>query len=461
MFVFEFTEYKLGCGVIMSDFSQDQLVHKRESVYFILVVLFSVLMYVTLAFTVIGIIVILVLILISVLLHGIMIGGIRRNGVKISERQFPELYEKAAITAKNMGFTVIPDIYVVESEGVLNAFATRFFGKNMVVLYSGIFELIEKEAEKEVLFVLAHEFAHLKRKHVIISTFILPAMWVPFLGNAYLRACEYTCDRYAAYYVQSFEASKNALTTLAIGKELYTKVNKEAYMEQLQTESGFFVWLNEKLSTHPHLPKRIYAISKYFSAETTVELKEPKGKVWLGIVGIIAAVLLVSAGTAMAGFKLSNNDAVMETLEGYGESADVYNGSVNEDTDSVDDEYYDSITKLMSAASQNDIGTINGLLSNGAKLEETDIEGYTALHWAIAYDQYEAAQTLLEAGANPNAVDAYGTHPLMTAVFNNNLEIVKLLLDYGADRDFKDSQDQTAYDYALEYGDNEVIRLLE
>ncbi|UQD53065.1 hypothetical protein C0971_14150 [Bacillus methanolicus] len=63
-----------------------------------------------------------------------------------------------------MGLTNIPDIYIVESEGILNAFATRFFRRNVVALYSGILELIKRDAEKEVLFVLAHEFGVIKMK---------------------------------------------------------------------------------------------------------------------------------------------------------------------------------------------------------------------------------------------------------------------------------------------------------
>ena len=86
----------------MKDLTQRQLVHNKESIYFVLVLLFSVLMYGLLAISVVGLLIIVALILISVLLHGIMIGGIRRNGVKISEKQFPDLYEKAVKVATDM-----------------------------------------------------------------------------------------------------------------------------------------------------------------------------------------------------------------------------------------------------------------------------------------------------------------------------------------------------------------------
>lgn len=283
----------------MNTYLPSQLVHRKENIYFALVLTFSILTYLFLVFSILGIGIIIVMVLLSVFFHGLMVGGIRRNGVRISEEQFPILYQKAQEMAAQMGLEKMPQMYVIESQGTLNAFATRFFGRNMVVLYSEIFELIERDAEDEVLFVLAHEFAHLKRKHVTVNFLLLPAMWVPFLGDAYLRACEYTCDRYATYYSGSLPASKNALTILAIGKELYKKVNKESYMRQIESEAGFFVWLNEKLSTHPHLPKRLYEVDKFFS-ETEVEtLKEPKRGIVIGVIVALFLSLVFAGGVYM------------------------------------------------------------------------------------------------------------------------------------------------------------------
>ena len=139
-----------------------------------------------------------------------------------------------------MELTHVPDIYIVESGGKLNAFATRFFGRNMVVIYSEIFELYKNEGEDELSFVIAHELAHIKRRHISKMMFILPAMWIPGLGELYLRACEYTCDRYAAFYVGNTKAAQNSLTILAVGKGLYHDVNRIAYLDQMMYERGIF-----------------------------------------------------------------------------------------------------------------------------------------------------------------------------------------------------------------------------
>lgn len=376
------------------------------------------------------------MVLLSVFFHGLMVGGIRRNGVRISEEQFPTLYQKAQEMAAQMGLEKMPQMYVIESQGTLNAFATRFFGRNMVVLYSEIFELIERDAEDEVLFFLAHEFAHLKRKHVTVNFLLLPAMWVPFLGDAYLRACEYTCDRYATYYSGSLTASKNALTILAIGKELYKKVNKESYMRQIESEAGFFVWLNEKLSTHPHLPKRLYEIDKFFS-ETEVEtLKEPKRGI---VIGVIVALLLslVFAGGMYMTYK------ALEKFNVFSEAFEI-----------------EGMTPLMEAASENDTDAISTLLDEGADVNEVDSEGSTALHWAVYSGYYDAAALLLENGADTNTVDIYEATPLISAVFAEDVEMVKLLLEYGADPNYIDASGYSAYDYALDYENVELQELL-
>ena len=224
---------------------RNRLVHSKETLYFALTIIVSITAYIFLLFSFIGIAIIAALILFSYFFHALSMASIRRNGIRISEKQFPDIYQKAQGLASDMELVKMPSIYVLESSGFLNAFATRFFGKNMVVVYSEIFDLSEEGKEDQLLFVLAHEFAHLKRRHVLVHFLLLPAMFIPFLGEAYLRGCEYTCDRYAAFYVNHFEASKQALTMLAIGKKLAPKVNQEAFINQINEESGFFAWLSD------------------------------------------------------------------------------------------------------------------------------------------------------------------------------------------------------------------------
>lgn len=78
---------------------ENHLVHRKENIYFGLVLIFSILTYILLTFSIIGVFVIAFILFLSLVLNGLYIGGIRRNGVKLSEEQFPEIYEKAVIVA--------------------------------------------------------------------------------------------------------------------------------------------------------------------------------------------------------------------------------------------------------------------------------------------------------------------------------------------------------------------------
>ncbi|WP_209121803.1 M48 family metallopeptidase [Alkalihalobacillus sp. BA299] len=239
-----------------------RLIHDNEKSYYILCLLISISTYLALIISIIGIVYILIGVLITFFLHGISIGHIRNNGVRLTEKQFPEIYKRAREIGLDMELTDFPEIYIVQSDGILNAFATRFFGRNFVVLYSDIVEIVEEGNTNELDFVIAHELAHLKRKHISKNILILPALWVPFLGNAYSRACEYTCDRVATAYTKDSQASINALAILAVGKRLAKDVHIEEYLNTASKETGFFLWLSHVLSSHPPLPLRIKEIYK-------------------------------------------------------------------------------------------------------------------------------------------------------------------------------------------------------
>ncbi|MCR8636025.1 M48 family metallopeptidase [Paenibacillus radicis (ex Xue et al. 2023)] len=242
-----------------------RLVHEDEQTWYIVCLVTSILIYVSLIISIIGIVYIGIGLVAALVMHGLMVAGIRSSGVKLSERQFPQIYERVQALCREMGVVQVPDVYIIQSGGVLNAFATRFSGRNFVVLYSDIVELIMQGDEEELNFVIAHELAHIQRKHVSKFVLVFPAMWIPFIGKAYSRACEFTCDRIATAYTGNAEAAVHALTILAAGKQLYRKVNINEFLDQSYQERGFFVAWYELISTHPPLPKRIGEVLHFHS----------------------------------------------------------------------------------------------------------------------------------------------------------------------------------------------------
>jgi Zn-dependent protease with chaperone function len=239
-----------------------RFIHSKESTYFGLSILASVLVYFMLFISIIGIFYGLLGIAITFILHGLMVGHIRSNGVKLTTQQFPEVHRKVAELCERMNIKKVPDVFILQSDGILNAFATRFFGRNFVVLYSNMFELVDSGDEDELSFVIAHELAHIQRNHMTKNLLVLPAKWIPFLGKAYSRACEYTCDAIAAAYTNNKQSAIRGLTMLAIGRIMFKKVNVEDYLSESGKEKGFYIWFSHITATHPPLPIRIRAIER-------------------------------------------------------------------------------------------------------------------------------------------------------------------------------------------------------
>ncbi len=428
----------------------NQIKSDRETLYFVLSLIVSIFVYIGVAVSVVGIPIALIVFAFIFYMQLMMLGSIRGNGVRIHQKQFPDVYARVQQLSKEMGLKKTPDVFVIQSEGALNAFATRFLGRDMVVLYSEVFELAREQGQDELDFIIAHELAHVKRRHVWKNLAILPAAFIPFLSQAYSRSCEYTCDRHAAFMIQNPDAAKRALTLLGIGKKMYAEVDEQAYVQQIETESNGVVWLTEVLSTHPRLPKRIQSISQF--AGSAERLYYPRtGRILAGVAGLaalgtaiyIACIALFAAGGMFWGSLFAGSEALgLEESLGL-ESAFETPGE----------------TDLMAAAYMGDIEAIEQALASGDSIDEQDEYGADALMYAVKGYSPEAVEYLLELGANPNTYDDVDS-ALVLAVYNEDIETVELLLEYGADPSLPDPEGYTIYDITGESTVEDVLDYL-
>lgn len=236
----------------------ENLVNPNEKVYFVISLIISSLVYLLLVISCFGIVYIIIGLAVAIVAQGIFIGSIKGNAIRVSGKQFPEVYQLTYKIATQMEINPVPPIYILQAGGLLNAFATRFFGRNFVIIYSDVLELAYEKGENALAFVICHELAHIKRKHLVWHWLIWPSKLIPFMGNAYSRACEYTCDKFGAYYQP--DGAVDGLLVLASGKKLYRITNPKEFCDQADQDGGFWVWFSELLSTHPNLPKRLKAL---------------------------------------------------------------------------------------------------------------------------------------------------------------------------------------------------------
>src|SRR5262245_60201691 len=86
---------------------------------------------------------------------------------------------------------------------------------------------------------------------------------------------------------------------------------------------------------------------------------------------------------------------------------------------------------LADAVEKQDAAAIRALIGD-SDVNAAQVDGMTALHWAVHHDDLATAKALLAAKANPNAENRYGVTPLSLACTNGNTPMLALLLDAGA-----------------------------
>ena len=115
---------------------------------------------------------------------------------------------------------------------------------------------------------------------------------------------------------------------------------------------------------------------------------------------------------------------------------------------------------LVEAARNGDRATLRSLLKADAKVDATQGDGATALHWASYRDDLESASLLLRAGANVNLANDLGVSPLWAASQNGSMAMAKLLLDAGANPNAKLLSGETVLMTASRAGKASVVEML-
>ena len=164
------------------------------------------------------------------------------GAVKVSERQFPHIFELVRDGSYVLDLPEVPECYVIQSP-LVNAMA---LGRDrpFIVITTGMVNLYDPE---ELRWVVGHELGHILSGHAVYRTMLLWLItlaariaWTPIsLGiqaivwglEEWFRKSELSCDRAGLLAGQDVDAGRRALMKLAGGAQL-SELNPDAFREQ-------------------------------------------------------------------------------------------------------------------------------------------------------------------------------------------------------------------------------------
>jgi ankyrin repeat protein len=89
-------------------------------------------------------------------------------------------------------------------------------------------------------------------------------------------------------------------------------------------------------------------------------------------------------------------------------------------------------SELAEAAMSRNAQAVRSLLQKKADVNAPQVDGTTALHWAVRYDDLDTADLLIRSGARVSAANREGVTPLQLAAMNGSASMIDKLLKAGA-----------------------------
>lgn len=274
-----------------------------EQPLFALVLVASLALWVAILLSIFGAIYALFIALALFFVHLLLIVHVRGSGVRLGPTQFPDLDRRVRELALAAGLDEIPAAYVMQSGGALNAFATKFLRSRMIVLFSDLLDACGSDRGARDM-VIGHEIGHLRQGHLNWSILIAPGMFVPFLGAAYSRARERTCDRWGAALCGDRAGALRGLAILAAGGIHGPRVDLAALVAQRQDLDTGWMTIGRWLSTYPTLAERVAALDVDLASRAPVAGRGPARAVGILAAGCLVPMLAGGLVIAVAGSRL-------------------------------------------------------------------------------------------------------------------------------------------------------------
>ncbi len=187
--------------------------------------------------------------------------------VRVSARQFPELYELAMTAAERLSSPPTP-VYVKRSSE-MNIYTLGFGQKPIIVLTSSLVDQMEPD---NLQIFIGREIGHVQAGHTWLRTLLKPlGADVPIIGKLlnsvvfgdWINRAELTADRAGFIACRSLTTAVSTMLKFGVGIRLYEKLDIKEFLEQINDVRDVRGHLTEIVAEQPYLTQRIKALVRY------------------------------------------------------------------------------------------------------------------------------------------------------------------------------------------------------
>jgi hypothetical protein len=182
--------------------------------------------------------------------------SVRGNSIRLSDRQFPEIYAILRDHCRRLGMNNIPELFITGSS--IQPFSRTFssWRENYIVLHQIVFDTDDRKTLDVISFILAHELGAIRLNQTavwneMLLTYISSIKW---LRNPLERVRTYSRDRYGAALSPT---GFRGLLINAVGRRLMDRVNIEEYLAQERRYGGFWSSVNVFFDPKPQVFTRL------------------------------------------------------------------------------------------------------------------------------------------------------------------------------------------------------------
>jgi pSer/pThr/pTyr-binding forkhead associated (FHA) protein len=193
--------------------------------------------------------------------------------VRVSPRQFPELYEITLVAARRLNSPPVP-LYV-KRQSEQNIYTLGLWGQPLIVVTSA---MVDQMTLDSLQFFIGREVGHIRAGHTWLRTLIRPlGTGVPIIGKLldsvvfgdWMIRTEMTADRAGFIACNSLTVAVSTMLKFGVGVKLFEKLDIREFLQQLDDLRSVGGRFTEIVAEQPYLIQRVrrlvrYALSKEF-----------------------------------------------------------------------------------------------------------------------------------------------------------------------------------------------------